>query len=237
MIDHRIDRKAADERIRGIDHRRRHQVVALERARRILGRILGMKTDAVGDHHLGDLLLQVRDDDSRKRQRALQALRAIDDEKLIRMAGQLVQAAQVSRRRFHRHVVANGDVLEIHQRADRAFRIGERRAQPRAFFQRQRLHHLLHDAGREVCRDVGELVGFERLGRGDELGRIHRLDERLAYRLGNLDEDFAVAIGLDEVPDGKALFERQRLEQEGDVGRVERVEPRAQLAALRLVGG
>ena len=65
--------------------------------------------------------------------------------------------------------------------------------------------------------------------------RVHRLDEGLAHRIGDFQQDLAVAVGLDQVPDEEALVERQRLEDVGDVGRVQLVELVAQLGDVLLV--
>ncbi len=82
----------------------------------------------------------------------------------------------------------------------------------------------MHDLLRQVRRELGDLVGVERLGRGHQLLGVHRRDQRLAYRVGDLEQDFAVALGLDQVPDVQPLVERQRLEDVGDVGRVQPVQ-------------
>ena len=47
--------------------------------------------------------------------------------------------------------------------------------------------------------------------------------------VGDLEQDLAVALGLDEVPDVEPLVERQRLEDVGDVGRMQPVELALQL--------
>ena len=51
---------------------------------------------------------------------------AIDDEDLVGLVRQLVEAAQIAQHDFERDVVANRDPLEIHARADRLFRIADR---------------------------------------------------------------------------------------------------------------
>jgi hypothetical protein len=124
-------------------------------------------------------------------------------------------------------------MVEVHERAHRALGIRQRRAQPLALVRRQALHHLLNDARRQVGRDIGQLVGLERLRGGHQLGRVHRLDERFAHRVADLQQDLAVAIRLDQVPDRQALIERQRLEDVGDVGRVQPVQASAQRARRR----
>jgi hypothetical protein len=96
---------------------------------------------------------------------------------------------------------------------------------------RQRAHHLLDHRRRQIAGDVRQLVGLQRFGRGDQLARIHGRDQRFAHGLRDLEQDLAVAIGLDQVPDREALLGRQRLEQIGDVRRMQRVERRPQTHA------
>ena len=115
-------------------------------------------------------------------------------------------------------------VLEIHQRADHVLLERHRRAQLLALLDRQPLEDVVDDLLRQVVGDLRELVGLERLGRGDELVGVHRLDQRFADGVGHLDQDLAVALGLDQVPDVQPLVERQRLEDVGDVGGMQPVQ-------------
>jgi hypothetical protein len=91
----------------------------------------------------------------------------------------------------------------------------------------ERAEHVLHDLLRQVGREVGQFVGIELFGCGDQFLRLHRSISDLAHRIRHFEQDFAVALGLDQVPDQQALVERQRFEDVGDVGRVHRVELRA----------
>ena len=52
--------------------------------------------------------------------------------------------------------------------------------------------------------------------------------------IGHFEQDLAVAFGLDEIPDDEALVERQRLEDVGDVRRMQAVELALQLAQIAL---
>jgi hypothetical protein len=88
-----------------------------------------MQLHALGHHHAGHLEMQVRDDEPRKRQGALEPLLAVDDEELVGVVGELVEAPQVARRSLQGHVVAHRDVVEVHERADGALGVGERRPQ------------------------------------------------------------------------------------------------------------
>ena len=109
-------------------------------------------------------------------------------------------------------------MLEVHQRADRPLgKDSAARSRSRSSTGSACTTSAMTLCGRSGAMS-GELVRLERLGGGDQLARIHRLDERFAHRIGNLDQDLAVAVRLDEVPDGEPLLERQRLEDVGDVG-------------------
>jgi hypothetical protein len=186
----------------------------------------------LGYHYRAHFAVQVGDDQAGERQDARQDLVAVDHEQLVGMARQLVEAPQVARRRLERHVLAHRDVFEVHQRAHRALGKRQRRAQLLALFGRQRAHHFLDHRRRQVAGDVGELVGLQRLRRGDQLAAVHAGDERLAHRLRHLDQDVAVAVGLHQIPDRQALLRRQRLEHEGDVGGVGAVEAGAQFGQV-----
>ena len=79
-------------------------------------------------------------------------------------------------------------------------------------------------SARQVGREVRDLVGLQGLGRRHELPRLHGGDERLAHGVRQLEQDLALALGLDEVPDRLPLLERQRLQDVGDVGRMQPVQ-------------
>ncbi len=146
------------------------------------------------------------------------------------MVGQLVQAAQIPGHHLERHVLAHADHVEGHQCAHRVLRIRHGRAQLLALLRRQRLEHVFEYVFGQVRREIGDLVGVELLGRRDQLLAVHALDQRLAYRIGDFEQDFAVALGLDQVPDDQAFLERQCFKHKGDIGGMQGVEPGAQLS-------
>ena len=166
------------------------------------------------------------------RQHAQQLLVAVDDEDLVGLRRQLVEAAQVPQHDLERHVGAHADVLEVHQRADHVVVERHRGAQLLALLDRQAVEDVVHHLLRQVGREIGDLVGLERLRRGDELVGVHRRDQRFADRVGDLEQDVAVARGAHEVPDVEALVERQRFEHVGDVGGVQPVELALQLGRV-----
>ena len=85
VVHHSINRETPDQAPAGIDHRRGHQIVALEGIGRVFGAVLGIELDALVHHDAGDAELQVGYDQARERKRALERLLAIDDEQLIRV--------------------------------------------------------------------------------------------------------------------------------------------------------
>jgi hypothetical protein len=224
VVDHRVHGDAADQLALRVDHRRRDQVVAFESLRRHVGLVVRFEGQGFGQHHHRDLRLRRIDQQHVQGQYAAQVFVAIDDEELVGMVGQFVEAAQVAQHHLQRHVLAHGDHLEVHQRADRVFRVGHGGAQFLAFLGRQRAEHVGQHALGQVGGEVGQFVGIELFGCRHQFGGRHVLDERFAYRIGNFEQDFAVALGLDQVPDQQALVERQRFEDVGDVGRVHGVE-------------
>jgi hypothetical protein len=54
-------------------------------------------------------------------------------------------------------------------------------------------------------------------------------DQRFADRVGHFQQDLAVVLGLDQVPDGQPLRQRQLLQHRGDVRRVQLVQLLLQL--------
>ena len=160
---------------------------------------------------------------------------AVHHEQLVGVVRQLVEAAQVAQHDLEADVLADGHHVEVHQRADRVLRVGHRRPQLFASLAVERLEHVLHDLGRQVGSEVGEFVRIEGFGGGLELLRIHRLDQRLAYCIGHFEQDLAVALGLDQIPYEQPVLERQGLEDERDVGRVQFVEAVLQFGYVLLV--
>jgi hypothetical protein len=88
---------------------------------------------------------------------------------------------------------------------------------------------------RQVGRDVGDLVGVERFGGGQQLRLVHRLDQRFANRVGDFQQDLAVALRLDQIPHQQALVDRQRLQDVGHVRRVQLLQLALQLDQVLLV--
>jgi hypothetical protein len=91
---------------------------------------------------------------------------------------------------------------------------------------------LVDDIGRQVIGEVRDLVSLEALDRVDQLLVVHRRDQRLAYRVADLDQDLAVAIGFDAIPDCEAIFKRKRFQDVGDIGWMKPIENRLQLVRM-----
>ena len=185
-------------------------------------------------HQVLDEPVGLVDDELVHGQHAQELLVAVHDEDLVRLRRKLVEAAQVSQHDLERHVGTHLHVLKVHERADHVVLEGHGRTQLLALLDGQAREDVVHHLLREVRRELGDLLGVERLGRGDELLGVHRGDERLADGLGDLEQDLAVAVGLDQVPDVEPLVERQRLEDVGDVRRMQAVEPSLELRLVLL---
>ena len=160
---------------------------------------------------------------------------AVDHEEGVRLPRELVEAAQVAQRHLAGHVLADAHHLEIHQGADASLGVGQGGLQLRALVDVLRLDDVLDHLVGQVGREVGDLVGVQVLGGGDDLRGVHVREQRVADGVGDLEEDVAVAVAAHEAPDDEALLEGQALEDEGDVGRVQPVEPLLQLGEVLLV--
>ena len=140
------------------------------------------------------------------------------------MIGQLIEAAQIAQHDFERHVLTDLHHVEIHQRADSAFGIGHRFAQLLALFGRQQPEHILDNFARQIGRKVGDFVGIELPRGGDQFMVVHVLDKRLAHCIGDFEQNFAVATGLDQIPHHQALRERQGFKDVGNVRGMQRIQ-------------
>src|SRR5690606_25132344 len=61
-------------------------------------------------------------------------------------------------------------------------------------------------------------------GGGQDLVIVHVRDQRFANSVGYFEENVAVALGLDQLPDRQAVAERKGFENVGDVGGVQLIE-------------
>ena len=156
-----------------VDHRRGHQVIALKCRRRVRILILGAERQVVGTHDRAHHHVGFVDQQRRQGKRAEQFVGPIDDEYLVGVVGELRQAAQIAQDGLERHVVANPHHFEIHDGADRAFRIAHRFDEARALLDGQAFLHLADDIGRQVGCDVRQFVGVHALGGRHEILAIH----------------------------------------------------------------
>jgi len=126
-VEHLVDRHATDQPVVGVEDGSRHEVVALERGGRHVGLLVLAQQHGRRLHDRLDHRLRVRDDQLVDRQHAEQSVVAVDDEHLVGLRRQFVEAAQVAQHHFERHVRPDRDVLEVHQRADHVVGEGHRR--------------------------------------------------------------------------------------------------------------
>jgi hypothetical protein len=233
-VHHLVHGQPPDQFVVVVDHRRRHQVVALEGLGRRFGAVRRTQHQRMLVHHARHLHIHVVDQQRVERQRTAHASFAVDHENLVGVVGQFVEQAQIAQHDLERHVFAHRHHVEVHQRADRIVGVGHGGAQLFALFHVERAEHVLHDLDRQVGREVGQFVGIELFDCGDQLLRLHGVDQRLADRIRHLEQDFAVALGAHQIPHQQAVVRRQRFEDVGDVGRVHRVELFRQLAVVLL---
>ena len=84
------------------------------------------------------------------------------------------------------------------------------------------MEHLASDRLGQVTDEVGEVIDLETLGRRHQFAGLHGVDELQAHFLVELDEHIALEVPLDHLPDEFALSWRHGLEQQGDLGGVQR---------------
>ncbi|MNE28602.1 hypothetical protein D3C80_1220470 [compost metagenome] len=194
-----------------------------------------MESHRIGGHHLGHLLVRIVDQQPLDRQHPLQHAVVVDHEQLVGMPRQLLESTQVAQHHLEADIVADGDHLEVHQRTDLVLLVGQRRAHPLALLGIEGLHQLVDHVARQFRRQVGQLVGVEVAGGGENLVIVHVGDQGFAHRIGDFEEDVAVALGLDQLPDGQTVVERQGFENMGDVGGVEVIKLALQLGQILAV--
>ena len=71
-----------------------------------------------------------------------------------------------------------------------------------------------HDGLGQVADQVREIVELHAFGGGQQLFRVHALDDGLAHVFAELDQYVAFDFGLDEVPDHLTLRRWQRFDQQ-----------------------
>ncbi len=95
-IDHGCHGDPPDQTPGVVDHRRRYQVVALESLRRRIGLVVRVQHQRIGQHQRCHVGLGLRDEHPIQRQHAAQMFLAVDDEELVGVIGQLIEAAQIA---------------------------------------------------------------------------------------------------------------------------------------------
>ena len=93
---------------------------------------------------------------------------------------------------------------------------------------------FLGDIVGQVFGKVRQLVGIHLLGGREDFRRIHVRQQAFADRVGDFQQDFAITIRLDQVPDAESVFRRQRIEDVGDVGRMQGVDFTLQVGQILL---
>ena len=123
------------------------------------------------------------------------------------MVGQFFQAAQVAQYHLQADVFADGDHLEVHQRTDLLLVVAQRRAHTLALLGIEGFHQLVNNVTRQLRGQVGQLVGVHFLGGGQQLVIVHVGDQRLTNRVGNFQQDVAIAIRAHQLPDRQSVFQ------------------------------
>src|SRR5690606_12135444 len=229
QVNHLIDGQTANQLAPLVHHRRGHQVITLEGLSCLVGILIGMESDRIIGHNLGHLLLRVINQQALDGQNTLEHAVVIHYEQLVGMTRQLLESAQITQDHLQAHILADRDHFEVHQGTDLILLIGQGRTDALTLLRIKGLHQLVDDVAGQLCSQVGQLVGIEILGGSQDFVIIHVGDQRLAYRIGNFEQDVTVALGLDQLPDGQAVIQRQRFKDVCNVCRVQRFQLALQL--------
>ena len=195
-VHHGVYREAPHQAIGTIHHRRGNEIVALER-RGGVGRVIGwFEAGDLFFHGVADVAVGIEHHHTLQRQAAEQMIVVVNHKQLIGVIRQLAKAAQIAHRRFDADIRPHRDNFKVHRRADGLVGIGQRRLHAGAILRIEAFQHILNDIARQVRRQVRQLVGIELLCRGDQLARIHACDQGLAHRIGDFQQNLAVALGF-----------------------------------------
>ncbi|CAI8932239.1 AraC family transcriptional regulator [Pseudomonas marginalis] len=188
-----------------------------------------MKAHGIAGHQVSNLFLRIVDQQALDRQHALENAFIVDHEQFVGMTRQLFQPAQVTQDHFQADVFADGDHLEVHQCADLILVIGQRGAHALTLLAVKGLHQLMDNITRQLWSQVGQFVSVHLPGGRQELVIVHVGDQGFTDRVGYFEQDIAVAVGLDQLPEGQSIIQGQGFENVGNVGGVQVVELALQL--------
>ena len=90
----------------------------------------------------------------------------------------------------------------------------------------------MDDVTRQFGCQIRQLVGIHLLGRREDLMILHVGEQRLTHSVGHFEQDVAVTVRLDQLPDGKTIFQRKGFENVSDVGGVQIIELALQLGEV-----
>ncbi|OIQ66667.1 hypothetical protein GALL_517620 [mine drainage metagenome] len=124
MVDHGIHCESSHQPVPAVNHRRRHQIVAVECIGGIGCVIFGVESHYLFRHHVGYSGIGVLGQQTLQRHYPAQGALAINDKQLVGLVRQFAETAQITQRDFKGDVGTDGDHVVIHQCADRVFRIG-----------------------------------------------------------------------------------------------------------------
>jgi hypothetical protein len=234
-VQHSVHCHPANQPAAAVRDGRCHKAIALKGLSRLLGLVVVVQHQHVCLHDVAHECFWIVDQQSIDRQCTLQRFAPVHHEQLVGVIRQLIQPAQIAQHDLQGDIVAHGDEIEIHQRAHCVVAVGHRCSELLALGRRQRLEDIVHDVFGQVGRKVRELVCVQLFGGSDQLLRLHVRDEGLAHRLGELQQDLALALGLDQIPHPEPPGQGQSLEDVGDISRVQPGELGLQLDHVLLV--
>ena len=134
------------------------------------------------------------------------------------MVGQAVKAAQVAQHHFTGNIGTDADDFKVHHCADLPVFVRHGSLNLCALFCVARLQGFVyHVAGQVVCQ-FRQVVRIQIFHGGNQLARVHCLNQAFAHDIGHFQKHVAVFFGHGQPPHQHALFGRQVFQNGGNVG-------------------
>ena len=233
-VHHFVHRQPADEFVVFIDHGRGHQVVTLKRAGGIFDIVVRVEGDDVARHQAAHFGFGVGNQQFADGQHALQNVVFVHHEDFVGVVRQPVEAAQVAQHDFAGNVGADADGFKVHDSADLVVVVRHGSLHLGAFFFVAVFQHFADHVGRQIVRQIGQIVRVHVFHGRHEFLRVHAFDKAFAHGVGHFQQYVAVFFGNGEFPHQNAFFGRQVFQYGGHVCRVQFVQDADQHLQLRV---
>ncbi len=211
----------ADQPVVGVDHRRRHQIVALEQPRHFLLILVGVHLLPFGLHQIGDRHRALGAQQTIERHGAEKIPVFVGNVKLVEVLRQFGGLPHIVDRLADVPGRRHGDEIRLHAPAGGVFRIVETALEHDALGRRQ----LREDLGllvlRQIFEDRHRVVGFEFTHAFCHGLRRQLFEDFFAHRVIDLGERGEVEVDAEQFDQARPLLRFERLDHGAEVGDVQ----------------